>query len=59
MAGGKGVPPAVIWVPALIVGAALLLPLWYLVVRTFDAGGVVLDLLLRERVDRIRPRAIL
>ena len=59
MAGGKGVPPAVIWVPALIVGAALMLPLVYLVVRTFDAGGGVWDLLFRERVAAILARTIL
>ena len=59
MAGGRGVPPAVIWVPALVVGAALLLPLVYLVVRTFDAGGEVWDLLFRQRVAAILGRTIL
>ena len=27
LAGGRGAPPAAIWVPALLVGAARLLPL--------------------------------
>ncbi len=59
MAGGKSVPPAMIWVPALAVGAALLLPLVYLVVRTFDAGGDVWDLLFRQRVLSILGRTVL
>ena len=59
LAGGRSVPPAAIWVPALVVGAALLLPLVYLVVRTFDAGGDVWDLLFRQRVAAILGRTIL
>ena len=59
MAGGRGVPPAAIWVPALLVGAALLLPLVYLVVRTFDGGTEVFDLLFRQRVAAILGRTIL
>ena len=59
LVGGQSLPPAVIWVPALVVGAALLLPLVYLVVRTFDAGGDVWDLLFRQRVAAILGRTIL
>ena len=59
LAGGKGVPPAVIWVPALVVGAALLLPLVYLVVRTFDAGSDVWGQLFRERILAILGRTVL
>ena len=59
LAGGRSAPPAVIWVPALAVGAALLLPLVYLVVRTFDSGGEVWDLLFRQRVAAILGRTIL
>ena len=59
LAGGRGVPPAAIWVPALLVGAALLLPLVYLVVRTFDGGTEVFDLLFRQRVAAILGRTIL
>ena len=59
LVGGRSVPPAVIWVPAVVVGAALLLPLVYLVVRTFDAGGDIWDLLFRQRVAAILGRTIL
>ena len=59
LAGGRGIPPAVIWVPALFVGAVLLLPLVYLVVRTFDAGGDIFELLFRQRVAAILGRTIL
>ena len=43
----------------MVVGAALLLPLVYLVVRTFDGGGEVLELLFRQRVAEILGRTIL
>ncbi len=59
IAGGRNAPPAVIWAPALVVGAALLLPLVYLIVRTFDGGGEVWDLLFRQRVAAILGRTIL
>ena len=59
LAGGGSAPPAVIWLPAVVVGAALLLPLVYLVVRTFDAGGDVWDLLFRQRVASILGRTVL
>jgi len=58
LAGGKTVPPAMIWVPALAIGAVLLLPLVYLVVRTFDAGGDAWDLLFRQRVLSILGRTV-
>ena len=48
-----------IWAPALLVGAALLLPLVYLVVRTFDGGGEVWELLFRQRVAEILGRTVL
>ena len=47
---GAGRPPAVVWAPALLVGAAMALPLVYLMVRTLGTGGEVWDLLLRVRV---------
>lgn len=59
LTGGTKTPPAVIWVPAVAVGAVLLLPLVYLVVRTFDSGGEVWDLLFRQRVAAILGRTIL
>ena len=57
--GVRNAPPAVIWVPALFVGAVLLLPLIYLVVRSFDSGGDLVNLLFRERVGAILGRTIL
>ena len=57
--GGRNAPPAVIWVPALFVGAVLLLPLIYLVVRSIDSGGDFFELLFRERVGVIIGRTIL
>ncbi len=59
LTGGRGTPPAIVWIPALVVGAALLLPLIYLVVRTFGAGGDIWDLLFRQRVGTILVRTIL
>ena len=59
LTGGLNAPPAVIWVPAIFVGAILLLPLIYLVVRSLDSGGDLFDLLLRERVGLILGRTIL
>ena len=57
--GVRNAPPAVIWVPALFVGAVLMLPLIYLVVRSFDSGGDLFNLLFRERVGAILGRTIL
>ena len=59
LSGGRGTLPAIIWVPALFVGAVLLLPLIYLVVRTFDAGGDIWDLLFRQRIGTILLRTII
>jgi len=59
LTGGRNTPPVVIWAPAVLVGAALLLPLVYLVVRTLDSGGDVWDLLYRQRVAAILGRTIL
>ena len=59
LVGGKPLPPVVILAPALVVGAALLLPPVYLVVRAFDGGGEVLDLLFRVRIAGILGRTLL
>ena len=59
LTGGKGTLPAIISIPALFVGGALVLPLIYLVVRTFDAGGDIWELLFRQRVGTILVRTIL
>ncbi len=53
-----GWPPAIVWVPAWAVGLVLLLPLAYLVIRTFGGGGQALDLLLRVRVLQILVRTL-
>ena len=52
-------PPLVVLVPALIVGAALLLPPVYLAVRAFGGGNELWDLLLRPRVAAILGRTLL
>ena len=54
-----GGAPAVIWLPAVVVAAALLLPLVYLVVRTMGAGGEAGDVLFRPRVLDILVRTLL
>ena len=59
LVGGKPLPPVVILAPALVVGAALLLPPVYLVVRAFDGGGEVLDLLFRVRIAGILGHTLL
>lgn len=51
--------PLVILVPALVVGAALLLPPVYLVVRSLGSGNELWDLLFRERVAGILGRTLL
>ena len=59
LAGSRGVPPLVILAPALVVGAALLLPPVYLVVRALGGGGELWELLFRERVAEILGRTLL
>lgn len=51
--------PLVILIPALLVGAALLLPPVYLAVRSLAGGGELWELLFRERVAQILIRTIL
>ena len=43
-------PPPFIWVPAGLVALAMVLPVSYLVIRTFGVGGEAWDLLFRYRV---------
>ena len=52
-------PPLVLLVPAVIVGAALLLPPVYLAVRSLGSGGELWDLLFRARVAAILGRTLL
>ena len=51
--------PAVVWVPAIAVAGAALLPLAYLVVRTFGGGSETWDVLFRLRVLEILGRTVL
>ncbi len=51
-------PPALVWVPALLVGGAVLLPLAYLLIRTFGAGEEALGLLLRQRTLWVTLRTL-
>ena len=52
-------PPLVLLVPAVIVGAALLLPPVYLAVRSLGSGVELWDLLFRARVAAILGRTLL
>ena len=54
-----GNAPPVIMVPALIVGAALLLPPVYLLVRSLGGGSELWDLLFRAKVAAILGRTML
>ena len=58
-AGRLRLPPLVILLPALAVGAGLLLPPVYLAVRALDGGGDLWDLLFRQRVAAILGRTLL
>ena len=48
--GRSGWPPAIVWIPGVLVASALVLPLAYLVLRTVGAGGEAWELLFRVRV---------
>ena len=54
----RGRPPAVIAVPAALVGLAMLLPVAYLLVRTAGAWPAVVDLLLRPNTWAIAGRSL-
>lgn len=49
----KGRPPVVVWLPALLVGLGMLVPLAYLVLRASEAGGEVWPLVFRARTALI------
>ncbi len=59
LVGGRTLPPVAILAPVLVVGAALLLPPVYLVVRTLDGGADIWDLMFRGRVAEILGRTVL
>ena len=57
---GRGArPPAVIWIPAALVGGGMVLPLAYLILRTLGVGTEVWDLLFRSRTLDILIRSAL
>ena len=57
--GRPGRPPLVIWVPALGIAAALLLPPAYLILRTVGSGAEPWELLWRVRVLEVLGRTLL
>ena len=53
-------PPPVVWVPALLVAAAMALPLVYLALRAFEDGGeVVFEVVLRGKTLAVLFRSVL
>ena len=52
-------PPAILWAPALVVAAAMALPLAYLIIRTLGVGSELGDLLFRVRTLQIILRSAL
>ena len=52
-------PPAIVWVPALLVGIAMLLPLAYLFIRSAGATSEAWELLFRVRTAQILGRSVL
>ncbi len=52
-------PPAAVWVPALLVAAAMTLPLVYLVLRSLENGwGEFLEVVLREKTLGVLTRSM-
>ena len=54
-----GLPPAILWIPGLLVAAGMVLPIVYLALRAFGAGDEMWDLLLRSRTLEILIRSVL
>jgi iron(III) transport system permease protein len=52
-------PPLAVWLPALLVGTAMTLPLAYLLVRSAGASGEAWELLFRARTAQILGRSAL
>jgi len=49
----------VVWIPALLVAAAMALPLVYLVLRAFeDGGGMVFEVVLRGKTLAVLFRSV-
>ena len=55
---GVARPPAVIWVPALVIAALLLTAPFYLVLRTLGAGSEAIDLIFRARTLEVVARTV-
>ena len=55
----RGRPPSVVWVPAGLVAAGMVLPIAYLALRTFGSGAEVWELLFRSRTMDILIRSVL
>lgn len=51
-------PPASLWLPAALVAVAVAIPLAYLLLRSFGAGGEIWGLLLRQRTLEILGRTM-
>ena len=56
-AGATRRPPAFIWIPAALVGAGMVVPIAYLILRTLGVGTEVWDLLFRSRTLDILVRS--
>lgn len=52
-------PPPFVWIPTVIVLAAMIVPLGYLVLRTIGAGTETFDLIFRQRTFDILTRSLL
>ena len=51
--------PSVLWIPAALVGAAMVLPLAYLLARAFGGGEEAWDLIFRARTAYVLGRTVL
>jgi iron(III) transport system permease protein len=57
--GGRRRPPAILWLPALLVGILALLPVGYLLLRAAEAGPAVVESLLRPKTARVVANSLL
>jgi iron(III) transport system permease protein len=52
-------PPPIVWLPAFMIAAAMILPPGYLVLRTFGAGAELFDLVFRIRTLQVLGRTLI
>lgn len=52
-------PPVVVWLPALVVSAGVLVPLIYLIIRAAEAGSGIWAILLRARTVEVMTNTVL